>query len=203
MRKRFYALAIATMLGGSALCVFRQLPLDDTVVHQAESEAPANQRPTEASDAAVPNAMAKIVETHEKVVHYTVRVPVHETHTKQVNYTVMCPVAETREKEVYYTVMKQVTEEHMTSDNDESQDRIVKTIKYIPERRARAVSYTVTKMVPETRTKTISYRTCRMVTEKRQKTVQYTTTRYVPMDALQSESVDENSDPIGTNRCLN
>ena len=203
MKKIIYAFALATMLGGSAVCVVRQTPSDDTVFPRAQSEAPANPRTTEANAAAVPNALAKIVETHEKVIHYTVCVPVHETHTKQVNYTVMRPVAETREKDVYYTVMKQVTEEHMASDNDESQDRIVKTIKYIPERRARAVSYTVTKMVPETRTKTISYRTCRMVTEKRQKTVQYTTTRYVPVDELRSESVDENSDPMGTNRCLN
>ncbi len=131
--------------------------------------------------------MATIVETHEREIQYKVSVPVYETHTKEVNYTVMVPVRETRVKQVPYTVMKTEIEEHPLSEPDEHGDRIVRSVKSIPEAKLKAVVYNVTLMVPEQRTKTVTYKTCRFVTETRKKTVQYTTTRMVPADSLQDQ----------------
>lgn len=178
-----------------------------------DSSAPASTTGTKnaaesvLAPASPPNsAMARIVETHEKVVNYAVATPVYETHTKKVKYTVMVPVTETHVRQVPYTVMRVVTSEHAPPANSENADRIIRTVAHVPETKVKSVAYTVTKMVPEERTKIVAYKTCRIVTETKQKTVQYTTTRFVPAAALQREleRQSENAvDPMGVNRCLN
>jgi hypothetical protein len=203
MRKTISAISIVVFLSGGALIILTRpiiVPWPTQVVQVVTV------RDVAASASNQSNAMARIFETHEKVINYTVIVPVHETHTKEVHYTVMKPVTETREKQVAYTVMRTVVEGHSDSNNDSADHRIVRTVKKIPESKVKSVRYTVCKMVPEQQTKTVTYTTCRMVTETRRKTVQYTTCRFVPAETLQNEldKVNENTiDPMGAHRCLN
>lgn len=212
MNRKKIAAILCVLFGGSFLVAISQQSRTERVATPEPSETtiaqPAInvQSAGNASSTGTSNAKAKVLETHEKVINYTVSVPVRETHTKDVQYTVMTPVAETHVKDVNYTVMRVVEEEHTIPGSDESGDRIVKTVKHIPESRVKSVSYTVTKMVPERRTKTVTYTTCRYVSETRQKTVQYTTTREVDAATLQNEAdpaSESELDPMGSNRCLN
>lgn len=209
MRQIFVAVSVVVLLVVVAV-LFLKRPVQNNVTVSNEPQKQVADHPSRTSNVTPPSRiMARIDETHEKVVHYTVSIPVYETHTKLVNYTVMRPVTETLVKNVPYTVMKAVTTEHTVLDalpDDDSRDRVVKTVMHIPEAKMKPVVYTVTKMVPEQRKKSVTYQTCRMVTEKRQKTVQYTTSRFVPAAELQNELEQQREseiDPIGSNRCLN
>ncbi len=205
-KKTIVAISCVVLSGGMALIVVpRQLQ-----IHRAASQEAPNpikqQLVPPASPVGPAKALARVFETHERVINYLVSVPIYETHTKEVNYTVMTPVTETLVKEVPYSVLRTITEEHTIAGSGGSDDRIVKSIKYVPESKVKSVRYSVCKMVPGQRTKTVTYKTCRIVTETRQKTVQYTTCRYVPAGTLQDEvdQVNERAiDPMGSNRCLN
>jgi hypothetical protein len=207
MTKTTVAISIVVLLGGTALIILPR-PTQEIQLTSGVSAKPILQSPTvEASALSGPSeSMAKIFETHERVIDYFVRVPVYETHTKNVHYTVNRPQTETRVKEVAYRVIRTVVEEHPVAGNGGTGDRIVKTVKQIPESKVKPVMYTVCKMVAEQKTKAVTYTTCRMVTEARQKTVQYTTCRFVPAGTLQHELDQANEraiDPLGSNRCLN
>lgn len=205
-RKKIGAIACVVLLGGTALTVIPRPSQADRASSQELSKPILPQPVVGSHTASQLRTLGRVYETHEKVINYTVSVPVYETHTKELNYTVMRPATETFVKEVHYTVIRTVAEEHSESNSDVGNDRIVKTVKQVPESKVKSISYTVTKMVPEQRTKTVVYRTCRFATETRQKLVQYTTCRFVPATTLQKEldQTNENStDPMGSNRCLN
>jgi len=212
MRKSIFAISFAVLFGVCSVIVLRRPTQIDSnpsqEIHPPIVQQPAIiHHPDGGANSPVPlNAMARIYETHEKVIHYSVRFPVYDTHTKEINYTVMKPVTETLTKEVRYTVLRTFTELHPNSESAEIKDRNVKTVKQIPETKVKLISYKVTKMVPERRTKTVTYKNCRMVIEARHKTVQYTTCREVPALTLQNKLEQENEnaeDPMGSNRCLN
>ena len=212
MRKSIFAISFAVLIGVCAVTVLRRpVQIDSTVSHEvhppiAQQPVIVHQPEGEAMPSDSQTAMAKIYETHEKVINYSVSFPVYDTHTKELSYTVMKPVTETLTKEVPYTVLRTITELHPNSENAEIKDRIIRTVKHIPETKMKLISYTVTKVVPEQRTKTVTYTSCRMVTEARHKTVQYTTCREVPALTLQIELEQDNEnakDPMGSNRCLN
>ena len=212
MNRQRIAAILCVLFGGSFLVAIFQQSRTERVATPEPSEptiaqpAITVQSAVDARSTGTSKAKAKIFETREKVINYTVSVPVRETHTKDVQYTVMTPVAETHVKDVNYTVMRVVEEEHTIPGSDGSGDRIVKTVKHVPESRVKSVAYIVTKMVPERRTKTVTYTTCRYVSESRQKTVQYTTTRMVDAATLQNEAdpaSESELDPMGSNRCLN